>query len=51
MDKDIQIKKTKALWYLKNKKRLIQKSREYYYRKTKATEFKRTKKPIILTFD
>ena len=52
MDTKDKLKKTKALWYLKNRDRLLEKSREYYYRQNKVkNNVKLEIKPITLNFD
>ena len=45
------IKKTKAIWYLKNKDRLLKKGRLYYRRKKGIEPMEIKPKKIILTFD
>jgi hypothetical protein len=51
IDKIKKLKKTKALWYLKNRDRLLEKSREYYRQKKVNNNVKLTIKQITLNFD
>ncbi len=45
------IKITKHLWYLKNRKRLLAKARENYRKQKGLESMRQTQKKIILTFD
>lgn len=51
MDTKEKLKKTKALWYLKNRDRLLEKSREYYRQKKVKNNVKLEIKHITLNFD
>jgi hypothetical protein len=51
METKEKLKKTKALWYIKNRDRLLEKSREYYRQKKVKNNVKLEIKNITLTFD
>jgi len=45
------IKKTKQLWYIKNRTRLLAKAREYYLKQKKHTAVEIKPQKIVLYFD
>lgn len=51
METKDKLKKTKALWYLKNRDRLLEKSREYYRQTKVKNNVKLEVKNITLYFD
>lgn len=48
MDK---LKHAKAKWYIKHRKRLLDKQKIYYQKKKQENSMKKTKKNIVLSFD
>lgn len=48
---DKSLKQTKARWYIKNRKRLLERQKELYIRKKRKTAMKKIEQKIILTFD
>lgn len=48
MDK---IKQTKANWYIKHRKRLLDKQKIYYQKKKQEKCMKKTNKSIVLSFN
>ena len=45
------LKQTKARWYIKNRKRLLEKQKEIYKCKKRETAMKKIEQKIILRFD
>jgi len=51
MESDAKLKQIKALWYIRNRKRLLAKQKIYYKKKQAENNMKKTNKDIVLSFD
>lgn len=51
MKSDAKLKQLKALWYIRNRKRLLAKQKIYYKKKQAENNMKKTNRDIVLSFD